>query len=309
MEAMMAEMKAKKKARSVPRPKEPTPALVVNTEAAVTEAAVTEAAVTEAAVAVPEAQAPEEPSAAAAEDAVETKKEALAKQLPAKQLPAKQLPSKQLPSKQLPTKQSPSKQVPTKEVPSSQISQEVPSSQASQIAAAEQPTANNSTALPSKQLPGKTLAWGQVKSQVQAAAPPMMEGCLMKKGAGKSILGRRNWKERWLVLDKGNITYYNVDKARRRTGAVVKAKPLRSEAAVADPEAAVRIRDAPKGDAPRRQTMEIDLPGEDQGMLILASSDPERDHLQAWRAAFVQHLRFFAGVTTLQNFRSMKAGA
>jgi len=34
------------------------------------------------------------------------------------------------------------------------------------------------------------------------------EGYLMKKGKGESIFGRKSWKKRWFVLEKGRIKYY-----------------------------------------------------------------------------------------------------
>lgn len=35
-----------------------------------------------------------------------------------------------------------------------------------------------------------------------------MEGFLFKKGRGDSSLGRRNWKQRWFVLDGQELSYY-----------------------------------------------------------------------------------------------------
>jgi len=35
-----------------------------------------------------------------------------------------------------------------------------------------------------------------------------MEGFLTKKGRGESMLGRRNWKKRWFVLEGSTLTYY-----------------------------------------------------------------------------------------------------
>src|SRR5690349_16525146 len=34
------------------------------------------------------------------------------------------------------------------------------------------------------------------------------EGYLHKQGSGNSLFGRKNWKRRWFVLDKGIIQYY-----------------------------------------------------------------------------------------------------
>lgn len=36
-----------------------------------------------------------------------------------------------------------------------------------------------------------------------------MEGYLFKKGRGDSSLGRRNWKQRWFVLDQQELSYYD----------------------------------------------------------------------------------------------------
>jgi len=131
---------------------------------------------------------------------------------------------------------------------------------------------------------------------VQTLPPAPMEGCLFKKGGGTSMLGRRNWNKRWLVLSGGTLVYYNSEKAPPKRGGersqAMKTFSLDAKPAV-NIATAVRLISAPKIDAPQRQVLEVDLPGTTPTTISLSCNSREEANMEQWKRAFEQHLLYY----------------
>ena len=66
----------------------------------------------------------------------------------------------------------------------------------------------NDTRRPSKIRVKTTMEWSQDPVVMGQASSLHKAGVLKKKGSGKSFLGRRNWNERYFVLNNGTIGYW-----------------------------------------------------------------------------------------------------